>query len=417
MTEADHPSFKRPGQRGPVVLQIVPVLGPGGAEQGCIDVAAGIVRAGGKAIVVSNGGHRVPEILRAGGMHIPLAVDSKNPFIMWRNIARIRALIERYRVDIVHARSRAPAWSAMKACEGTRARFVTTCHAPYKGEGKFKTLYNSIMARGERVIAISDYIAGYLRQTFDVDPARLRIIPRGIPLEKFQPVNVSVHRMIELTRKWRLPDGASVVMMPGRLTRWKGHHVLIEAMHRLSAARPDLFCVLIGSDQGRTAYTRELLDLIRERNLDAQVRLVEHCDDMPAAYMLATAVVSASIEPEGFGRVPVESQAMGRPTIATDHGGAHETILRGQTGWLVPPNDPVALAQAIDEALDLSPQEREALAAHSVEHVSRHFSGALMVERTLDVYAELLGDAGQTFSGGKKSGHSGRDVLHSMAAA
>lgn len=417
MTEDDPLPFARSGQRAPVVLQIVPVLGPGGAEQGCIDVAAGIVRAGGKAIVVSNGGHRIPEILRAGGTHIRLPVDSKNPFIMWRNVARLRALIRQYRVDIVHARSRAPAWSAMKACEGTRAHFVTTCHAPYKSEGKFKTLYNSIMARGERVIAISDYIAGYLRESFSIDPARLRIIPRGIPLEKFQPANVSVHRMIELTRKWRLPDGASVVMMPGRLTRWKGHHVLIEAMRKLIAARPELFCVLIGSDQGRKAYTQELLDLIREKKLESRVRLVDHCDDMPAAYMLATAVVSASIEPEGFGRVPVESQAMGRPTIATDHGGAHETILRGETGWLVPPNDAVALAQAIEEALNLSPQERDTLASHSMDHVARNFSGALMVDRTLAVYSELLDKAGQTRTSRKNTLSPAPDTLHREAAA
>lgn len=410
--------FRTASGRAPVILQVVPVLGPGGAEQGCIDVALGVVRAGGKAVVVSNGGHRVPEILRAGVTHVSLPVDSKNPFTIWRNIARLRALIRRYRVDIVHARSRAPAWSALKACEGTAARSVTTCHAPYGGKGKLKTLYNSVMGRGERVIAISDFIAGYLKKTFGVDPVCIRTIPRGIALERFQPKGVSAHRLVELTRKWRLPDGASVVMMPARLTRWKGHAVLIEAMRRLVPARPDLFCILIGSDQGRASYTQELTRLIREKKLEGRVRIVDHCDDMSAAYMLATVVVSASTEPEGFGRVPVEAQAMGRPIVATDHGGARETILRAETGWLVPPRDPKALAQAIDEALSLTAQERDILAAHSMAHVARNFSRELMVERTLDVYRELLDtSAGRRAQGRPDTPARTTESLNRMAAA
>lgn len=413
----DEIAFRTASGRAPVVLQIVPVLGPGGAEQGCIDVATAVVRAGGKAIVVSNGGHRVPEILRAGVTHVTLPVDSKNPLVIWRNIARARALIRRYRVDIVHARSRAPAWSALKACEGTSARFVTTCHAPYAGTGKLKTFYNSVMARGDRVIAISDFIARYLRKTFALDPGRIRTIPRGIALERFQPRGVSAHRLVELTRKWRLPDGASVVMMPGRLTRWKGHSVLIEAMRRLTSVRPDLFCVLIGSDQGRSGYTKELTTLIREKKLEGRVRIVDHCDDMSAAYMLATVVVSASTEPEGFGRVPVEAQAMGRPVVATDHGGARETILRAETGWLVPPNDSKALAQAIDEALSLSAQERDVLAAHAIDHVTRNFSRELMVARTLAVYAELLDGMGRGAGRKTESATATAGVVHRMAAA
>lgn len=376
------------GPKVPVVMQVVPELGPGGVEQGCIDMAIEIVKAKARAIVVSHGGARVPELLRAGALHIDLPVHSKNPFTIWRNIARLRALIQEYDVDIVHARSRAPAWSALYACRGTRARFVTTCHAPYNLGGRLKRWYNSSIAAGERVIAISKFVGDYLRDNYRIDSSKIRVIPRGVALDRFHPSAVRPERIIALARKWRLPDGVNVIMMPARLTRWKGHHVLIEAMSLVK--RKDVFCVLIGSDQGRTDYTKELLELIRTRRLEGHVRIVEHCDDMPAAYMLAAAVVCASIEPEGFGRVPVEAQAMGRPTIATNHGGACETVLPGETGWLVPPGDVKALADAIVQALDLDPEQRALLGTHAMAHVAENFTRTLMADRTLDVYAELL---------------------------
>ena len=374
--------------RKPVILQVIPSLGAGGAEQGCIDMTAAIVQAGATALVAAHGGARKHEIIRAGGTFIDLPVDSKSPWQMWRNARSLRKLIERYHVDIVHARSRAPAWSALRACAGTSARFMTTCHAPYNTGGTAKKFYNSSIARGERVIAISYTVAAYLRDQFSVLDNILRVIPRGIALEKFHPTAVTPERMIKLSRAWRLPDGANIILMPGRLTRWKGHGVLIEAMALLN--RPDVFCVLIGDDQGRDQYRAELEALIAARNLDGSVRIVPHCDDMPAAYMLAMAVVSASTDPEGFGRVPVEAQAMGRPVIATDHGGAQETIKRGETGWLIPPNDPATLARALSEVLALTPMQRAVLATRAMAHVAEHFTREKMTDATLDVYAELL---------------------------
>jgi glycosyltransferase involved in cell wall biosynthesis len=372
----------------PVVMQVIPSLGPGGAEQACIDICGDLVRAGATALVVSHGGHRVHEITRAGGTHIELPVHSKNPYVMWRNAAALKKLIRRYDVDIVHARSRAPAWSAFRACQGTKARFMTTCHAPYNISGKAKNFYNSSIARGERVIAISHYVAEYLRSHYKVDHQRIRVVHRGIALEKFHPTSVTAERMIRLSREWRLPDGAGIIMMPGRLTRWKGHTVLIDAIAEM--ARTDVFCVIIGDDQGRKEYRAELEKHIKDRNLGGQVRIVNHCDDMPAAYMLATVVVSASVEPEGFGRVPVEAQAMGRPVIATDHGGARETILRGETGWLIPPGDVAALARAIGEALSLNPMQRAVLATRAMAHVAGNFTRERMAHETLNIYAELL---------------------------
>jgi len=373
----------------PVIMQVIPALGAGGAEQGCIDVAAELVRTGSDAIIVSNGGARVRELERLGVMHIDMPVHSKNPLVMWRNVRRLRKLINRYHVNVVHVRSRAPAWSAERACRVSRARFMTTCHAPYNiNDSEWKRKYNAVMMRGERVIAISKMVADYMVENYPINPAVIRLIHRGIDLSKFHPEAVPPGRLVDLAAEWRVPDGANIVLLPGRLTRWKGHHVLIDAMARL--AKDDLFCVIIGDDQGRSEYRKELIDAIAQKSLSGRVRLVDHCDDMPAAYMLSTVVVSASTDPEGFGRIPVEAQAMGRPIVGTSHGGALETIVPGETGWLVEPGDALALSRAIEEALALDERGRKALARESMAHVRAHFTREQMVARTLSVYQELL---------------------------
>ncbi len=375
-------------RRPPVILQVIPALGAGGAEQGCIDVAGAIVKSGGRALIASNGGARVPELMRIGAEHIDMPVHSKNPIIMARNTRRLVKIIQRERVDIVHARSRAPAWSAYKACQKTNAQFMTTCHAPYNFDNELKRKYNAVMTKGARVIAISRYVADYMVDHYGVDERSIRLIHRGIKMDRFHPSMVTPRRMIAVAEQWRIPDGANVVMLPGRITRWKGHHVLIDALARLN--RSDIFCVIIGADQGRSEYAAELKQSIEDKNLSGQVRIIDHCDDMPAAYMLAGVVVSASTDPEGFGRIPVEAQAMGRPIIATDHGGAQETVLAGQTGWLVPPSDAPALAKALEDALAMNVNQRELLAAHAMAHVQQHFTVGVMCEKTLDVYTELL---------------------------
>lgn len=377
-------------QKTPVVMQIIPELGPGGAEQGCIDVAAALVQGGARALVVSAGGPRVGEIIRAKAEFIPMPVQSKNPWDIWCNIRRLRRLITAWNVDIVHVRSRAPAWSAYYACKGTNAKFMTTVHAPYNGGGTLKNWYNSVMGRGERVIAISNYVAQYALQKLHAVPDKLRLIHRGIALDRFHPTMVGMQRMATLLRDWRVEDGAQIVLLPGRITRWKGHHVLLEAMARLN--RSDVFCVLLGSDQGRTEYRAELETQIEKMGLTGQVRIIDHCNDMPAAYMISSVIVSASTDPEGFGRIPVEAQAMGRPIIATDHGGAQETILRGETGWLIPPNDAQALAEALRQALALTPQQRAVLATKSMNHIAMNFTREKMCNETMAVYAELLAE-------------------------
>lgn len=383
-------------QKQPVIIQVIPELSAGGAEQGCIDIAAELVRSGATSIVVSHGGNRVHELARAGAEHVNMPMHSKNPVVMWNNIRRLKNLITKHKADIVHARSRAPAWSAYKACLATKTHFVTTCHAPYNIENEPKRFYNSSIAKGDRVIAISHYVADYMRHNYKIDPQKIRVIHRGIAIEKFHPTAVTPDRVINLSKEWRIPDDASIVMMPGRLTRWKGQLVLIDAMARLP--NKDVFCVIIGDHQGRKEYLEELETAIREKNLEGRVRIIPHCNDMPAAYMLAAVVVSASTDPEGFGRIPVEAQAMGRPIIATDHGGAQETILRGETGWLIPPNDSKILSESIAEALTLNPTQRAILATRAMSHIAQYFTRDVMADQTLNVYAELLQSSYASFS-------------------
>ena len=390
------PAFLPFGAEGdgsrPTVLQVLPALVQGGVERTSVEMASAVTKAGGRAIVVSAGGPMVHDITRARAEHITLPVDSKNPFIMYANIARLVKIIRDNGVDIVHARSRAPAWSAWAAAKRTGTHFVTTFHGTYSLGGGLKRRYNSIMTRGERVIANSGFIAGHIRKNYGVEAAKLQIIHRGVDLDRFDAQVVSVERVVALANDWRLGDGMPVVTLPGRLTRWKGQTVFIEAIAALG--RKDIRCLLVGSDQGRKVYRRELEQLISDNGLNEIVRIVENCNDMPAAYMLTDVVVSASTDPEAFGRVVPEAQALGRPVIATDHGGAQETVIPGETGWLVPPGDVQALAEAINHALSLDEEARKALALKAVDNVRRNFSKDAMCTKTLAVYNDVLNAAG-----------------------
>ena len=370
-----------------MVLQVLPSLVSGGVERGTVELAGALVEAGWTSYVASGGGPLEREIARAGGQHLTLPLASKNPLVMRRNTVELTRLIRRLGIDVVHARSRAPAWSACAAADAAGRPFVTTFHNAYGARTALKRRYNSVMARGDRVIAISDFVADHAADVYGVGRDRLRTIPRGVDLAIFDPNRVGAQRIINLARQWRLPDGMPVVMLPGRLTRWKGGLDFIAAIAILD--RTDICCVLAGSEQ-RAGFRRELEPAIYQNGLAGVFRIVEECRDMPAAYMLADVVVSASREPEGFGRVIAEAQAMGRPVIATDHGGARETILPEVTGWLVPPRDPAALAVAISEALSLGADERQELGQRAMAHIATKFTREAMCTRTIEVYEELL---------------------------
>lgn len=371
-----------------MILQVVPELGIGGAERATVDIARAVVESGGTALVASQGGALETELLRAKARHVTLPVASKSPFTIRRNVGRLVDLIRTEGVDLIHVRSRAPAWSAFSAARRTGIPVVTTFHAPYNAGNGLKRRYNAVMARGDRVIAISDFIARHVRETYGVGEDRLRRIHRGVDIVGFDPASVSSERVASLAARWNLPDGVPVVMLPGRLARWKGQHVMVEAMAQLG--RQDVLCLLVGVGAGREGAHRELERTIAEKGLSGRVVLIDGCQDMPAAYRLADVVVSASTDPEGFGRVAVEGQAMGVPVVATNHGAALETVEPGITGWLVPPDDPLALAQAVGAALDLDAEARVRLAAIARARVVERFSRARMCADTLSVYGELL---------------------------
>jgi glycosyltransferase involved in cell wall biosynthesis len=372
----------------PAVLQVLPALDTGGVERGTIEVTAALAAGGFRAFVASAGGRMASEIARAGGAHIQLPLASKDPLVMWRNAGKLADIVRAENIAILHARSRAPAWSAKLAARRTGAAFMTTYHGTYNEGFPGKRAYNAVMASGVRVIAISHFIARHLIARHGTDPARVRVIPRGVDPLRFDPGAVQGDRMRRLAEAWRLPDGAPIVVLPGRLTRWKGQTVLIEALARMR--RTDAVAVLVGDAQGREGYRDELLSLAQARGVAERIRLAGDCADIPAGLMLADAVVSASTDPEAFGRVVVEGQAMGRPVVATNHGGAAETVEDGVTGWLVPPADPEALAARLDAVLALGAEERGALAERSRASVLARYTTPLMCAATLDVYREVL---------------------------
>lgn len=374
-----------PPSDSPVVLQVLPSLVTGGVERGTIEMTQAIAEAGGTALVASAGGALTGLVERAGGRHILLPLDTKNPHTIWRNAERLAALIQSEGIALVHARSRAPAWSAWLACRRTNTPFVTTYHGTYSEDLPFKRQYNSVMARGEIVIAASHFIADLIQRQHGLSEDRIRVIPRGVDPAIFDPAAVVPDRLVRLAAKWRIPDGAPTVTLPGRLTSWKGQSVLLDAIARLS--RKDVCCVLVGSDQGRSAYTTRLMNEATALGIGDRVRLVGHCDDMPAAMMLSDVVVHASTKPEAFGRVVIEAQAMARPVVAADLGGPVETVQHGVTGWRVPPNDPSALAGWLDYVLTLEVEERQALGARARASVPTVRG---MQDATLDVYEAVL---------------------------
>lgn len=389
---SEHNPDTSPAQQKPVtILQVMPALGAGGAERGCVDVAAAIVQAEGRALVASTGGRLEHDLKRVGGEHFTLPLASKNPYVMYRNVERLMELCRAEGVDIIHARSRAPAWSARAAARRLGIPFMTTVHAAYSAQNVMKRFYNSAMARADRVIAISQYVARYVQQTYHTPPDLIRVVPRGVDVTGLDPERVSPERVIKLASDWQLPDGKQIILMPARVTRIKGHATLIEAMARISS-RHDVLCLIVGDDQGRAAYREELESQIKRNHLANRVRLLSHCSDMPAAYKLADIVVQASIVPEGFGRVVAEAQAMGRLMIATDIGAFPEVMAPG-TGWLVPPGDAPAMATALEEALAVTPERRAEIALTGKRYVRQHFTRDNMCALTLDVYRELLGFA------------------------
>ena len=329
------------------------------------------------------------QLAHAGITHITMPLDSRDIYDIWRNASRIARIVREHKVDIIHARSRAPAWSAWLAARRTGCHFVTTFHGTYGLKGFMKKKYNSIMTRGERVIAVSNFIADHICRNYEtIHTNRLRVIHRGVDLKLFDPYARKPHRVIELAKEWRLPDDLPLILFPGRITRWKGQEAFIKALAALPHRR--FFAVILGDDQGHENYRKQLVKLSSKSDLEGHVRIIGHTKYMGEAYQLSRVVVSTSIEPEAFGRVVLEAQAMGKPVIATSHGGPQETVINGSTGWLVKPGDVQELSGAIDYVLGLDEEALQQLAVNAIEN-AQHFLLDIMCYKTLEVYREVLG--------------------------
>lgn len=397
------------------LLQVVPELETGGAERTTIDVAAAVVRAGGRALVASRGGRMAEELAAVGGELIALPVHSKNPLTMAANAARLADVVRNERVRLVHARSRAPAFSALWAARHARVPIVATYHGVYNARSGLKRWWNAVMTRGDVVIANSAYTRAHVIAEHGVDPDKVIAIPRGVDLARFSPEAVSDERVRALRDAWGIEpeERRAVVLLAGRLTRWKGQLLLLEAARRLRAeGRADFLLVLAGDHQGRGDYRAEVERAIGEGGLTGMARVVGHCADMPAAYLAADLAAAPSLEPEAFGRTAVEPQAMARPVLAAAHGGAVETVADGETGWLVPPGNAAAWAAALAGALDAGSERRAEMGRAGRARVERLFSVEAMTAATLGVYAQVLASRSQdaSFSGGvERSGTQTRE--------
>lgn len=387
-----------PELAGRTILQIIPELDAGGAERTTIDVAAALVASGARALVACEGGRLVSELQARGGLWIPFPAKTKNPFKMALNVRRLHRLIRAERVHLVHARSRAPAWVALGAARRAGIPLVTTYHGAYAGKSALKILYNSVMARGDAVIANSEFTRQRILQMHPFAKDRIVVIHRGADLRAFRPDDVAPARVQKLRREWGLEPDERIVLLAARLTPWKGQRVLIDAAKLLKErGLTGVRYILAGDEQGRVGYAKDLDGRIAAAGLDGVVRRVGHCSDMPAAFLAAATVCVPSIEPEAFGRSAVEAQAMGVPVVVTDIGAAPETVLAPpqagegeRTGWRVPPDDVEALANALAQTLALGASQRDALASRARRHVEGHFSVETMCSRTLLVYAGLF---------------------------
>lgn len=395
---APFPSSSLHPLAGRTILQIIPELEAGGAERTAVDVAEGLAHAGARALVATEGGRLVGELQTKGGVWIPFPAATKNPFSMLLNVRRLAKICHHERVALVHARSRAPAWVGLGAARSLNLPFVTTYHGSYSGRSSVKVLYNSVMARGDAVIANSHYTGDLIRSLYPQSTERIRVIHRGTDFHMFSPSAVAPERVEGLRKAWDVSPHERVVLLAARLTGWKGQKVLIEAAAKLrDAGIRDVAYILAGDPQGRDSYVKELDSLIEARQLKGIVRRVGHCTDMPAAFLAASVVTVPSTEPEAFGRSAVEAQAMGTPVVVSDLGAVPETVLsppavlpHERTGWRIAPGDADALAEAVGSALSLGASARIALGARARAHVERHFSLERMVSSTLDVYSALL---------------------------
>jgi len=376
------------------VLQVTPELNAGGVERTTLEMAEAISRAGGLALVASAGGRLEPDLKTAGGELIRLPVKSKNPFVVLLNAWRLMRVVKARNVSIIHARSRAPAWSAWLAAKLTGTPFVTTFHGIYNARNPLKQFYNSVMARGDMVIANSEYTREHILEFYpSATLDRLTAIPRGVDLAVFDRDRLDSAEIARLRTQWSA-DGRCTIIVPARLTRWKGQLVMVEALALIEQHRPGALKVIFAGDaQGRQSYVAEMKAAIDKHGLRDAVAIAGHLRQMPLALAASDFAVFPVVEPEAFGRGAVEAQAMGVPVIASNLGGFTETVIEGETGFLVPPGIALALAGAIERMIDLGPETRAEMGAMGRERVRRLYSKTALQSATMAVYERVLDEA------------------------
>ena len=377
------------------VLQVIPKLGFGGAETGCYDIAHYLAEKDCGSYIATSGGELLKFVKKNKVKIFRVPVHSKNPIIILLNTILLSAFILIKKINIVHARSRAPAWSSYLACLITNTIFVTTFHGTYNFKNKFKKFYNSIMLKSNLTIAGSNFIFGHINDNYSEylnKKRKLRVIFRGINIDYFNPKNISILKQEKLKKEWKLEPNKFIILMPGRLTNWKGQEKFIEALNILVEDYnfTNFQAIMLGSDQGRKVYTKKLFSLVERYSLTKKISFIHHCREMPLAYSLADVVVSASIEPEAFGRVAVESQSMEKPIIASNIGGSKETVINKKSGFLYKYDDPRELAKNLNTVIQLSQEELKIIGNEGRKNVTKKFDVEVMCDSNLREYKKLL---------------------------
>ena len=377
------------------VLQVIPRLGYGGAETGCYDLAHYLHEQDCKSYIVTSGGELIKYIDKKKVKLIKLPVQSKNPLIIIINSIALTLLILFLNISIVHARSRAPAWSCYLATKITRRKFVTTFHGTYNFKNSIKKFYNSIMVKSDVLIAGSNFIFSHISENYQKflnSKKKFLVIFRGINTEYFDSDTIKKKDIDKLKATWKIEDNKKIILLPGRLTAWKGQEMFIEAINFFKQSNPELdfVAVILGDDQGRTVFRKKLERLVEQFNLTQNIKFVDNCNVMPVAYYISDVIVSSSIEPEAFGRVSVEAQAMKKPIIASNIGGSKETVIDNKTGLLFESGNPKSLCDKLNEIIKLDTLTLDLMGREGRKNVINRFNIEKMCLNTYSEYKKLV---------------------------
>lgn len=371
------------------IAQILPALNTGGVERGVIEISKALIDNNFKSIVISSGGHMEAQLRRTGGTHYKLDVNSKNPF-RWHKIRKeLKIILKNENVDLLHLCSRAPAWIAFPLGKTLKIPVITSVHMRFRKTNFLKKIYNSILIKGDLVIAISKHIEICIKNTFPKVSHKIKVVHRGVDLKLFDSLNINPARIIAQAKLIGLKDNVPVIIMASRPALWKGYSILIKA---LSKVNENFQCILIGAADGDKKFKDLLINKIIKYNLETKVKLVQSSKDIQAAMILADLIVMPSITPEPFGRIIVEAQALGKIPIAFDHGGASETIIDGKTGFLAKALSAESLAEKILLALSMKSAKRESMGNYSKKFVSKNFSHNKMCKLTLSIYKQCIAE-------------------------